>query len=626
MRQGQQVPALRRRTDTVDESVRKHLPENLFWQQAQRVFAACLMKEEYDPKFYIEVCPGCGHPLTEEIDSFLSIPGDPRCLLLVGPYGVGKTSLLKHFQRMNVDTDPSNWAWIYFEGNRARARIEQAPQLLINELAATAANYLNGWLRTRKLSREYFLDDVFQNDLSLAEMKTLYEHDLVKKQREIVNDYLKSGSGADLAVMLCFFSRHLAPARTVVVLDNLDPLDPEVQAEAVRQLISFCISAGVKGIVAIRTETEGLLGFRHTGLFGPYVRSGVEAPDLVDVIKKRVEVALEDKSIRDIKIGEGAIQYRLEEVPEFADFLVRGLSVDRTRRVITGLANNSIREGLKMSLSIYAYPGLAAHKLIGRLSPPAQHSVDPFWQHAIPAYVILEALMLRTAQIFDAHTTFCGNLFGTHNSESHLGPFLRLLILRQLRRLPENETGADILEKTLADVLRIDRDLLESELRWLGSERNSWIELTASGRVRLTSRGRFIVDDLLHDRHYLRCISTDVDMPVDAEVKLHDVPKSFKDQLHNMFILLEYLTQCEEEMLRTLAEYGLGPYCHHFGSEGITPRMIERILEGIESAEDKYAGDDDFLRTAHERLETLSDSDVINSIREMLSRFSQAEL
>src|SRR3954464_4213274 len=84
---------------TISPSLRdlRTLEENEFWRQAQAVLEKFLSSPAHQTPLYVPVMIGEGKELSDGLLDFVELDDDPRLLLLVGQYGVGKTSALKHF-------------------------------------------------------------------------------------------------------------------------------------------------------------------------------------------------------------------------------------------------------------------------------------------------------------------------------------------------------------------------------------------------------------------------------------------------------------------------------------------------------------------------------------------------
>lgn len=604
---------LSRRTRTLDGSLRKLYPENSFWTQAQNILIPAIQKEEYDNQFYIDVPLSEGHVQSEEIEKYLAMPNEPRCLLLVGPPGVGKSSLVHHYYHVTIAPAAHAWAWIHLDGNEHRARLANDISQLIPCLLAVCFKSLDSFLQHRGLTKKDFLLDIFEQDIGLATERFLESDAPVEEKLKIVKRHLEQKQSVNLEATLRYFSRSVAVGKAVLVLDNLDPLGPEVQAEAVRQVLALAVSSKIKSIVAIRKKAEASLSYSDRDLFSQFIRTPVQHPSLVEVLRRRVAVAVQHHDAQNAKLGEGALQFKVRDCPEFVNLLVKGLSADGLQRIIEGVSNGSVRQGLRISLAIYGSPYLDAKRIVARLSPAGQVIRD-LWRDSIPNHIAVRSMLLRTSRVYDEEIAWVKNIFGSNTSNTHIGPFLRLQIVRFLRALAADEVSEGDCARELAGVLLLDNALVKKEIRWLASK--EWIEVTSSGAISVTSLGDFIVQEFVFHRDYLSCISADVDMYSDFERRLISLPSSFAEHIHNVGVLLEYLALRELKMLRLISERGLRAYCKWFGGEGFTPEILDRVLANIELIRLESAAD-----SAKARLKALAEGSIIKDIQEVLRRF-----
>lgn len=605
---------LLRRTDTAEASQKRHVPENSFWQQTQHIFASAIQKEEYDPDFYIDVPLGENHKQSDEISKFLEMAHGPRLLLLVGSPGIGKSSLVQHFSRTSIKSSPNSWVWIYFDGNEHRTKIETDLSQLHQSLVSICFLYLVKFLAEHNLNRTDFLLDVFHNDASLADKAFLHADASVSEKIEIVLEHLEAGHNVKLASILSYLSRK-SPGRVVLVLDNLDPLARNIQVEIVKQVLGLAASFKIKAIVTVRHKTEGDLSFSDPNIFSTFIRTPVQPPSLTEIIRKRVSIAIKHPDAQNAKLGEGAIQYRIKECPEFVNILVRGLSADGLQRVVQGVSNESVRQALRISLSIYASPLLDPKRIVARLSP-AGSAVKDLWHDSIPNYIAVRSILLRTARLYEEEIAWVKNIFGTRSSDGICGPFIRLQLLRFLRNFVDEEIEENIIMTNLTDILDTSDTVINKEVSWLA--KNDWIERPSRSTLALSNLGRFMVDEFVFHRDYLSCIATDVDMYSEFERRLISTAGSFGDNARNLLVLLEYLSLREMEMLKHLSKDGLSPYCRIFGFQGFVSEIVDRVLTNMEPLRPDLSVD-----ALREGLKGLLASREIETIKEMINRFGR---
>ena len=578
---------VQRRTNTADNAFKKVLPENSFWQQVQDVFIAELLRETYDHDLYIPVATEDGYPQAEELCKFVVSEREPQCLLLAGQYGVGKTSLLEHFRQTDlaqINGVALKYLWIYVDGNKYATKLDRSPEDIIGFINAAVTEELKQLILALGISMEDFLVEVFDESPDLAPERFLFpateRPDKINKAR----GFLARSPGMYLDSALYFLTRKLGRGKVILVIDNIDPLGPKAQSIVVKKLIMLAKSSGVKGLVAVRKKTESELRYSDDQVIGQFIRTDVATPSLTEVIKKRVERAVKTPEVQNAKIGEGTMMFFIRDQPAFAELLIRGLHAEGVQRIIGGLANDSVREGLRLALSIYASPHLDTRRLMAGLVP-TQQLASPAAHSVIPNHMIVKCLVLRIAQIYDPAVSRIGNIFGSSQSNTHLGPFARWLALRYAYSLNADDLSLSDLHSALESLLMVDRVVIESAVKWLLDK--DWLSLSASNELSLTRRGGFMVSEFVYHREYLVCIATDVDMYSPYERRLSTVPRNFPEQVRNLAVLLEYLLVREEEMLRHLSRSGLREYCARFGKDGLVPEMCTRIYENLEPLDER---------------------------------------
>src|SRR5258706_15124215 len=88
---------LQRRSDSPSLRDLRPLEENEFWQKTQAILSKFLSSPAYQTPLYVPVMIANDKELSAGLLGFVQLDDAPRLLLLVGQYGVGKTSALKYF-------------------------------------------------------------------------------------------------------------------------------------------------------------------------------------------------------------------------------------------------------------------------------------------------------------------------------------------------------------------------------------------------------------------------------------------------------------------------------------------------------------------------------------------------
>lgn len=604
---------------------RKKLAENQFWLQAQELLSPYLIDSDYKRSLYVETFVGPGKKLSQDLSEFLSRPADPWNLLLIGQYGVGKSSALRHFAETILkvkDGINDTVAWVCYDGNHHSLNVHTHDGL-IEELCNIVADVTDRYLTQKEIDRPSFYDMVFRDDESFARLRSL-EAGNTPSSRQWVKEALAADTNKHLLVNLRFLVRQFGKGRVVVVLDNLDPQNDDVQFEGVTLAGQLSAACGVKTIVAVRRSTDTALRKSHPQAINILVQTHVNAPSMAEVIKKRVDQALaeEEDKLRDISLGEGALVAKVSESPELSEVLAKGLSHPRVSAFLDGIANDSVREGLDCAHTIYSSHFLDARKILRQLSP-VEKVLPSLWHGHIPYAIVVKALMFNNSQIYDPDRQI-GNIFGTYRSSSHLGPYLRLLILKYIRRWPEGTLEASHLSVNIERILHCDPADIKNELAWLVNQ--SWIEFLPEDKTQLTVRGKFFADGFRNDIEYLTHIAIDVDMYEAMEARLKAPADNPQQRLNNLVVLVEYLMDRELQMLFALTKDGnLDDYVASFGSLPITADMLAKVTYDAQQMRgwpDADRDDLDAVQALRERLKALQGGEIAREILRVIKSFT----
>lgn len=598
---------------------------NQFWSQARTVLAEYLLRTDYGPKLYVPPMVASGKPVAEDIRDFLLIPRSPRCMLVIGQYGVGKTSALAHLAHgLGIqDGLGEGWVWIYFDGNRYAADLGQDPQCLIALLANVTSKIVARYMQRVGLIADSFLMDLFWNDDYFAADRLTAFHNNQEKINEAV-EKLREQPIRLLNASLRYLVRKVGEDKVVLVLDNLDPLSRKVQLDAVRLATQIATADSLKTIITVRRSTESELRYHDPAAFSAVVRTTVEPPDMTEVIRLRIEQALQDTSpvVQNATLGEGALRARIRESPEFADVLVTALSSHLVKRLLQGLSNESVREALHFALRVYNSHFIDARHIIRKLSP-ADVVVPSLWRGSIPYHIVIKALMLSNYPVYRRDVSWVGNVLGTEHQNTHMGPFTRLHVMSYLERIAPAEAILQQTKEDLIEVLQLDGPILDMEMGWL--ESNSFISYPDRDHVTLTMRGEFVLSGLTNDIEYLTHVAPDVDMYEDLEEKIVAPADKASDRLNNLAVLLEYLLVREAKLLTHLSRNGLRDYNHVFRVKCFICGMLSSVIRSIETIRvDTPQEDAPFVEAVHrvrERLARLEESEDMRTIKELLRRF-----
>jgi hypothetical protein len=572
---------LKRRTDSPSLRDLRPLESNEFWRKAQPVLEKFLASPVYNAPLYVPVMIDDDKELCEGLLDFVELGAPPRLLLLVGQYGVGKTSALRFFgEKVLTRSDPRQalFRWIYIDGNKNAATLNSSTQDLISVVLVGVTAVINRYLASVNEDVHDLFDDVFNFDADFEPYRLLYGGASAEKKQQLVEKTFEDQLQY-IQVGLRFLARKFGSSKVVLVLDNLDPLPGKVQREAVTLADRLTDSCDIRAIVAVRRSTARsmMLG---ADLFNPYQQTEVPSPSMTEVIRRRIQQALETPEAQRAIIGKGSLQARVSESPEFTEVLIKGLSGEGVKRLLQGVSNGSVRDGLRFALHVYRSHFLDAHRIIRKISP-AESIAPSLWRGHLPYYMVVKALMLNNFPVYRSDRSWIGNAFGADISDARVAPFLRIHIILYAQQFEEDGVSDQDLYQAIEKTLRVDRPDVEREVIWLLDQERGWLERPEPDRLAATIRGRFMVNNLIYDTEYLTHIATDVLMCPDLENRLTAPADRIIDRIGNVLVLLEYLVRREKELMQLVAVKGIREYLETFRSRGLTLSMIRLAIENL---------------------------------------------
>ena len=596
------------------------LPHNQFWLQTQSVLAGFLLATEYRKSLYVQVAQGPGKTLTDDICDFLLVDG-AQYLLLVGNYGVGKTSALSDVEhQLQSQVEEGTLQWIYFDGNVAATEIASREHMLFEYLNQPASQGVLRYFECHGLTHADFLRDVFAHDPFLAAARLLspvFEH-----HEQYFIDRLRDPRIA-LPVALRFLARKVGRNRVVLVVDNLDALGTQIQLAGVSAAQGLAVSCGVKIIVSIRRDTERLLRYHHRDVLTPFVQIAVVPPNMLEVIRVRVGQALQEREAQTAVMGSGALRARVSDSPEFAEVLTHGLDSPKVSSLLHAMSNDSVREALHFAMHVYSGPYLDAARIIRKLSP-ADQIAPAFWGH-IPYHVVVKSLILRLYRVYRADVSWICNIFSAGTSKPELAPFVRLYIILCLGV----QEAANMSEREIVTLfdshLGIEPTLLKSEVEWLVDR--GLVEADPGNdderTLRLTRRGSYFRHNLHKDSEYLTHIATDVKMYPELSARLTVPADRITDRLDNLCTVVEFLVQREREVLSGLAEgQPLGPALRLIGGAPASLELLRSVEAEVGAIElDPEDSREESVFVAKERLAELARSAAAEDLRALVRRY-----
>ena len=258
-------PALSRRSNNAYVASLKPLSENQFWQQSQSILMQYLNQTEYGPALYVPVQAGGGKPLFEEIKDFLNPENSLTCLLLIGQYGVGKTSCLSAFsiECLKVNNGiGAEWIWIYFDGNKFALDLNNSSRSFLQPLSNVISDVISEYLKRYNLTFDDMVADCIAKDIDFARLR-LIKPKIPQKEFNGIKELLLGDATKFVHVSLRYLVRQTGAKKVVLVLDNLDPLKQEIQVEGVHLATHLSKACDIKAVMAARRQTDAQIRYNN---------------------------------------------------------------------------------------------------------------------------------------------------------------------------------------------------------------------------------------------------------------------------------------------------------------------------------------------------------------------------
>jgi hypothetical protein len=537
------------------------LEPGTFWQQTTGL-STYLESYFNDSAAFPPFETSSGKRLLLELEELVRERKDASCVLLIGHRGIGKTEVLRQV-RAKLSA-PEHW--IHFDGSAHSFELFSNRSSIISAVLTEVAQSVRGFLEKNKLPDSCFVDDVFQHDPVLGPVRLLFATATPQRKRALVNEVRVTEPAYFLQACLRFLIRRFAPGRLLLVLDNMDSFPIDLQAKAIELASGLAESLKIVTIVSIRRTTAQLLLHRDPEVMRATLQKEVPSPRMAEILNQlRTAVRASPEG-------------QIKDLPRFVvvqiiDFLVECFSDERVEALLAGLSNERVGEALLFIREALRSPHLNGMLPVvsedrQSLSPPPKGKPEYRW--------LVRSMMLGDRQVYDPEASLVANAFGTLNSGTHMGPFLRVYIVLVIQEYQDRGISEAELCKTLSTVLEADRQDCEQEITWLLEK--AWLERTELGHLNTTPRGRFFVNEFIYETEYLSQIAPDVDMFSVAKAALLTPPTGLDHKGHNMAVLLKYLLSCEKKMFEHISRDGLRDYSEIFGLGGLTEGMISEVL------------------------------------------------
>lgn len=589
----------RRRSDDPILSNLPSLAPNTLWLQLAKVLEPILKDHTYRPEYYVDV-ELSDKLLADYLMEKLAIDGDPACLLLVGQYGVGKTSLIRHLIATRLQpsgTFSSKYLAILFDAKAEGVSVTTKVDLT-EHLANCTSGVVEHFLSAKGFDPEHFVHDVFQHEPG-ASMYRLVDSSV--DRNAVVRDLMSSSHGR-LMCCLRYLCRQKPHHKVLLIIDNVDQLTREFQVQAASLLTQLAASCSIKGILAIRDTTDWDVTYRHPEVTSTFSRTRVLAPSMLAIVHKRLDVTYREllarhPEIETLPFSQAALRSELRDASPLSTVLRDSFSSETTKELVEGLSNGSVRDCLDLIRDVLSSGHLGAERILVALSPVIQ-LVKDYTYSGIPHHAVLKCATLRSNRMYwPDRGTWLPNVFSWEPKMVGASPahcLLKAQILTGLLRTQDGVADKASYATRVASIVAVDPTILEKTIHWM-SERD--LVRTPEHRwLALTARGQYLASVSMYDLDYLGHVATDVHMHHDMAHRLVAPPDTFVDRLGNLLLLLDFLLGVEHRMLKTLGKQGLTHYAQLVGHVSFAGRAVRNTQARARRLHQQWKGSDQHVR------------------------------
>jgi|GEM_PF-2074371 len=368
----------------------------------------------------------------------------------------------------------------------------------------------------------------------------------------------------------CGNQRH----RLCIVLDNADPLPPQLQRDLLTATAPLQLSANCKVLIAMRPLTYSLThGQRANRTVKVMQHLG---PPALDLIEDRVKRLIEDRDCPDLRLsirlpnGDERVLEQ-EDVKAWARQIlsdIRHASSSRGNRhagpnaseFLEGLCNNSLRSALLVAEKIFGSPTLPM------VIPPEQQGPDGAPGALLKSHSIIRAILLARHSHFESDVNrVTDNLFDLGDATHCVSPTCKFRMLKELERAPGR--GILPLEELLRRMRRFgydDHTLLVALNGIIDQvKRMAWSDQVAvyksldsppHSRICISRSGRFYVAHATQSLEYVQEVHVDVLLPGELVIARYN-HRSFTERIRSVYRFVRYLHDVDRrEVLAALTD------------------------------------------------------------------------
>ena len=490
---------------------------------------------------------------------------DYSLMLLIGSVGSGKSTFVRYFKEVvlkNNHPDVANRCeWIFVNMNTAPVEKEliynwmESYIISVIEESNTNINY-RAWESIQKI----FLDEIneFENGIGQIIKNNVeqYNSELFKLVSELVQD------NSRFLQNLLKYIKQYSGKLPIVVLDNCDKRNRDVQ------LLMFEVAEWLrekyKCIVILPMRENTFDTYKSIPPLDTVVKDlvfRIDPPDLLKVLQERLEYIVRlNKEEADYAVGNGInvhIQPK-EQIEYFRSILYSIRNNGFTKKIFYNLSNRNTRSGIQLFEDFCKSGHIKAEEILKIRVSDGEYSV--------PSYMMANALIRKNRKYYNGNKSNFINLFYSTYNDDFPDPFIRVDILKWLKKNisilgPNKIPGYHKLENLIKDmqVLGHDESVIVRELTYMvnkglvySESQREYVELNEL--VKIAPSGSLHID-MLQNLSYLAACSEDIGYRQDqftnriAERISQDNYLEKYPMIANAQDMLSYLVQYRDDYL-----------------------------------------------------------------------------
>lgn len=464
-----------------------------------------------------------------------------RPILLVGDVGVGKSTFIRNFIKVDAKDELKKAIVLYIDFGTKPALAEQLRQYVVSEIVRQMRETYQVDINDRQFVRGVHNQRIQDFGKGIyGDLKEIDPAEYKKKEIEFI-----AGLVGDQEEHLKLSLEHASKGQKrqiVLFLDNVDQRPPSFQEEVFLMAHAFASNWPVTAFVALRPETFSLSRTRGTlAAYQPRVFT-IEPPRVDLVLKKRLDFALsqlrQSGTIPGMAPGYSIQSERLEQ---YLEMLIDAFS---SREDIVELIDNMCSGNVRRALEFVSFFVGSGHVDSTKILQIIERS----GRYYLPIHEFFRAVIHKDREHYDPSDSPFSNIYdiSSNDSREHFASLLALAFIEQAGQIggANGYVERDRVRQFLQDhgfhqqqavgaVQRIlEKELVLTPVGLKGDEQD---------RLRITTAGAYTLKKLCVFFAYLDAVVIDTPI-VDQAARNRIVDASYiADRVDRAEIFVEYL-------------------------------------------------------------------------------------